>query len=404
MPALPTAPDRRFSCAVRVNGETSDSLYQCIESIVVEEDLEAGSSFSIRLSACRNDDGSYPYIDDDNLQVWNRVTVYASFPAQTEVVIDGYVSHLNIATDPDAASATVEIRGVDASYEMNLEDKRKVWRGQSYEEIATAVIGEYQLHAVVAEATAGATPHPVSQRGTDLAFLRELARRKGYEFFVQGGNAYFRPAQLTGTPQKLIAVNFGAQTNCTRFSVEADGTAPTEAEIAFVDPMSGETPEPVVITDSGLPALGSRALSEMRGAASLPQARLVPRRLGCMTQAQAEEYATGVLRRNAWWVIATGHLDGLRYGRVLRSRKLVTVKGVGPSYNGMYYVRKVRHQLTARTYDMDFELARNALGALGSEDFAGEVPDAGPAIPALGPGADTDTVRVAAGGARVMPA
>lgn len=389
---------------MRVNGEASDSLYQCIEAVAVEEDLEAGSSFSIRLAACRNDDGTYPYVDDDNLQVWNRVTVYASFPAQTEVVIDGYISHLDIATDPDAASATVEIRGVDASYEMNLADKRKVWRNQSYEAIATAIIGEYQLQPVVAEAAAGGTPHPVSQRGTDLAFLRELARRKGYEFFVQGGNAYFRPAQLTGAPQKLIAVNFGAETNCTRFSVEADGTAPTEAEIAFVDPMSGETPEPVVITDSGLPALGATPLSELRGAASVPQARLVPRRLGCMTQAQAEEYATGVLRRNAWWVLATGHLNGLRYGRVLRTRKLVTVKGVGPSHNGTYYVRKVRHQLTARSYDMDFELVRNALGALGSEDFGGEVPDAGPAIPALGPGADTDTVRVAAGGSRVMPA
>jgi phage protein D len=409
MAALPTAPDRRFSCAVRVNGAASDSLYQCIESIVVEEDLQAGSSFAIRLSACRNDDGSYPYIDDDNLQVWNRVTVYASFPAQTEVVIDGYVSHLSIATDPDAASATVEIRGVDASYEMNLEDKRKVWRGLSYEDIARAVIGEYRLRPVLAEAAdsaaaAGVPPHPVSQRGTDLAFLRELARRKGYEFFVQGGNAYFRPAQLTGTPQKLIAVNFGAETNCTRFSVEADGTAPTEAEIAFVDPMTGETPEPVVKTGSGLPALGATPLSDLRGAARVPQARLVPRRLGCMTQAQAEDYATGVLRRNAWWVVATGHLDGLRYGRVLRSRKLVTVKGVGPSHNGTYYVRKVRHQLGARTYDMDFELVRNAVGTLGSEVFRGEVPDAGPLIPALGLGADTDTVRVAAGGARVMPA
>jgi phage protein D len=303
----------------------------------------------------------------------------------------------------------VEILGVDASYEMNLEDKRKVWKGKSYEEIARSVIGEYHLHPVIAEpadssASADVPAHPVAQRGTDLALLRELARRKGYEFFVQGGNAYFRPAQLTGTPQKLIAVNFGDQTNCTRISIDADGTLPTEAEIAFIDPMTGETPDPVVRTDSGLPALGARPLSEMRGEAGVPQARLVPRRLGCMTQAQAEDYAIGVLRRNAWCVVATGHLNGLRYGRVLRTRKLVTVKGVGEPHNGTYYVRKVRHQLTARTYDMDFELVRNALGTLGSEDFQGETLDAGISVPALGPGADTDTVRVAEGGARVMPA
>jgi phage protein D len=335
--------------------------------------------------------------------------VYASFPAQSEVVIDGYISDVAIATDPDAATATVDIVGVDASWEMSFEDKRKVWKGKSYEQIAEEVIRSYQLHPVVAQpadsaASADVPPHPVAQRGTDLAFLRELARRKGYEFFVQGGNAYFRPAQLDGAPQKVIAANFGEQTNCTRISIEAEGTAPTEAEIAYLDPMSGETPEPVVITDSGLPALGARRLADLRGAAGMPQTRLVPRRLGCMTEAQARDYATGVLRRNAWCVVARGHLNGLRYGRVLRTRKLVTVKGVGPSRNGNYYVRKVRHQLTARTYDMDFELVRNALGALGSESFAGEAPDAGLSLPALGPGADMDTVRVAEGGARVMPA
>jgi hypothetical protein len=123
-----------------------------------------------------------------------------------------------------------------------------------------------------------------------------------------------------------------------------------------------------------------------------------------MTQAQAEDYATGVLRRNAWCVVATGHLNGLRYGHVLRTRKLVTVKGLSDSHSGTYYVRKVRHHLTARTYDMNFELVRNALGTLGSEDFRGESPDVGAEVPALGPGADTDTVRVAEGGARVMPA
>ena len=409
MPALPTSPDRQFLAAVRVNGEAGDSLYECVQNITVYEDIEMGSSFSIQLFACRNDDGSYPYIGDENLQFWHRVTIYAAFRSQTEVVMDGYITNLTLTMDPDAASITVEIVGADASYEMNLEDKRKVWKGKSYEQIAADVVKPYGLDLVVAQtadssASANVPPHPVAQRGTDLAFLRELARRKGYEFFVQGANAYFRPAQLTGTPQKLIAVNFGNQSNCTRISVDADGTKPTEAEIAFVDPMTGETPDPVVKTESGLPALAARPLSEMRGAARVPQARLVPRRLGCMTQAQAQDYATGVLRRNAWCVTATGHLNGLRYGHVLRTRKLVTVKGLGEPHNGTYYVRKVRHQLTARTYDMDFELVRNGLGSLGSEDFEGESPDAGLSVPALGPGFDMDTVRVAETGARVMPA
>lgn len=403
MPAIPTASDRSFSCAVRVNGTASASLLKCIRTITVEEDLDVGSSCSIELQACRNEDGSWPYVEDENLQVWNRVTVYAAFPAQTEVVFDGYIAQVSCRTGEDGASMVVEIQGVDASWHMHQEEKTRIWRGRTYEAIATEIIGEYQFRAVVAEPPAGVDPPlQVAQRGTDHRFLRELARRRGYEFHVLGGNAYFRPPDLDGQPQKVIAVHFGNQTNCTNLRFDADGTAPTVAQVSYFDALEGSAVTEVA-EDSALAPLGTRPLSGLRGAIRMPQARRIARGLGFHSPAQAAEYAAGILRRSGWWVTAQGTLDGLRYGRVLRSRKLVTVKGGGPNYNGNYYVRKVQHRLTARSYEMQFELARNALGQLGTEDFAGEHPDA-IAPPALGPGVDPDTIEVADGGPRVLPA
>lgn len=403
MPALPTPSDRSFSCAVRVNGEGSDSLLKCIQSVVVDEDLDVGSSCSITLEACRNEDGSWPYLEDENLQVWNRVTVLAIFPKQTEVVFDGYISHVATRTGEQAANMTVEIRGVDASYHMNQDEKTRIWRGKTYEAIATDIFDHYQFRKFIADPPAsGETPLQVAQRSTDHRFLRELARRRGYEFYVLGGNAYFRPADLTTQPQKLIAVHFGEETNCDQLQFESDGTAPTEAAVSYFDALEGEarTDAP---TESSLPALGTKLLSSLRGQVQMPQSRRIARGLGFSSPAQADEYAAGMLRRNGWWVTAQGRLNGLRYGRVLRSRKLVTVKGVGPNYNGNYYVRKVQHSLTARTYEMQFELARNALGRLGSEPFEGEHPDSA-APPAIGAGADADAIAVSESGPRVLPA
>jgi phage protein D len=242
----------------------------------------------------------------------------------------------------------------------------------------------------------------VAQRATDHRFLRELARRRGYEFYVLGGNAYFRPPDLTTQPQKVIAVHFGEQTNCTNLHFESDGTAPTAAQLTYFDAMEGASAT-VSAQDSGLPALGTQPLAGLRGGVDMPQSRLVARRLGFHSAAQAAEYAAGMLRRHGWWITARGSLNGLRYGRVLRSRKLVTVKGAGPSYNGNYYVKRVQHRLTARTYEMQFELVRNALGRLGSEDFTGESPDA-MTPPALGPSIDSDPIEVADSGPRVLPA
>lgn len=403
MAAIPTSSDRSFSCAVRVNGVSATSMLDCIQSVTAEEDLDVGSSCSIELQACRNDDGSWPYLADDNLQVWNRITVLASFPKQTEVVFDGYISHVSCRTNEEAANMVVEIRAVDASYPMNQQEKTRIWRGMTYEAIVQQIFGDYQFKPTIAEPPAGgAAPDQVAQRSTDHKFVRELARRRGYEFYVLGANAYFRPPDLTTQPQKLIAVNFGNQTNCWHFHVECDGTAPTVAQVSFFDAMAGKAAGSTE-TDSGLPDLGSRPLASLRGGMNMPQASRIARGLGFNSPAQAAEYAAGMLRRNGWWVTAGGTLDGLHYGAVLRSRKLVTVKGAGENHDGRYYVRKVQHRLTSTSYQMEFELARNALGKLGSEDFTGEQPDS--ATPAAaGPGIDDDAIEVAAGGPQVLPA
>jgi phage protein D len=403
MPAIPTASDRSFACAVRVNGEGAPSFLQCIQHLLVEEDLDVGSSCAITLEACRNEDGSWPYLEDDNLQVWNRLTVLVAFPKQTEVVFDGYISHLTTHTSPNGANMTVEIRGVDASYHMNQEEKTRIWRGKTYESIAADVFKEYEFKPFIAPPpTDGEAPLQVAQRSTDHRFLRELARRRGYEFYVLGANAYFRPPDLTTAPQKVIAIHFGEETNCDDLQFECDGTAPTEASTAYFDAMDGAARTDTK-TDSALPPLGTAALSSLRGSVGMPQTKRIARGLGISSAAQAAEYAAGMLRRHAWWVTARGRLNGLRYGRVLRSRKLVTVKGAGPNFNGNYYVRKVQHNLTSRTYEMQFDLARNALRKLDTEPFEGERPDA-TAPAAAGPGVDADAILVAEGGPRVLPA
>ncbi|MFN7571415.1 MAG: phage late control D family protein [Betaproteobacteria bacterium] len=402
MPSLPASADRLFAAAVRVNGEDGAEMYGCIRSITVDEDLDVGTSFSIELAACRNEDGSWPYIGDEQLRVWNRVTIIAIFPTQTEIVVDGYISHLTVATDPQGTHVTAQIRGVDASYALNLEDKRRIWIGKTYEEIVEAILTENELVPRITPPEPAPPAHTVAQRGTDLQLIRELARRRGYDFFVSGATAFFRPPNLEGAPQKLIAVNFGDESNCTQISIDADGTAPTAAASEFLDEMTGEYAASNA-ESSGLPDLGTSPLAGLRGGAGLSQRAVVARRIGGLTQARADDYGAGVLRRGGFWLIARGQLNGLRYGRVLRVRRTVTVKGLGSTYNGVYYVRKVRHQMTDRTYTMDFELARNAIDALGSEDYTGEGAESG-APPAAGDAVDPDLAPVAESGPRVMAA
>jgi hypothetical protein len=63
-------------------------------------------------------------------------------------------------------------------------------------------------------------------------------------------------------------------------------------------------------------------------------------------------------------VTATGQVDAVRYGRALRSRRLVGLRGVGASYDGVYYVKQVTHQIKRGDYKQSFTLSREGRGAL----------------------------------------
>jgi hypothetical protein len=58
---------------------------------------------------------------------------------------------------------------------------------------------------------------------------------------------------------------------------------------------------------------------------------------------------------------ANGTLDTLRYGQVLKARRLVGVRGAGTPFDGLWYVTRVTHTLKRGEYKQAFSLSRNGL-------------------------------------------
>ena len=63
-------------------------------------------------------------------------------------------------------------------------------------------------------------------------------------------------------------------------------------------------------------------------------------------------------------VFGSGTLDVLRYGNILKARKLVGVRGAGIAFDGLYYVSKVTHNIKRGEYKQSFSLAREGLISL----------------------------------------
>jgi hypothetical protein len=60
-------------------------------------------------------------------------------------------------------------------------------------------------------------------------------------------------------------------------------------------------------------------------------------------------------------VTANGSINVLRYGRVLKSRQLVGMRGAGVAYDGLYYVQSVTSTLKRGEFKQSFTLTRNGL-------------------------------------------
>jgi hypothetical protein len=65
--------------------------------------------------------------------------------------------------------------------------------------------------------------------------------------------------------------------------------------------------------------------------------------------------------RSADAVSGHGSLDVVRYGRTLKSRQLVGVRGAGMAFDGLYYVKSVTSTIKQGQCKQNFELTRNGL-------------------------------------------
>jgi hypothetical protein len=83
--------------------------------------------------------------------------------------------------------------------------------------------------------------------------------------------------------------------------------------------------------------------------------------MAALGPSEAANRAFGMLFDAHDSVTASGSLDVMRYGRALRSRMLVGVRGAGLAYDGLYYVNSVTHQLKQGEYKQNFSLSRDGL-------------------------------------------
>ena len=302
-----------------------------------------------------------------------RVVLVATVNGVANVLIDGVVTNNRIAPGDKGSNSTLTITGEDLSALMNQSD----WSGFPFpacpaEARVALLVAKYSMFGVIPLVIPSVlidVPLPTdqipSQQGTDLAYIRALADRVGYVFYIDPGpvpgvsKAYWGPQIKVGPVQPALNVDMDAYTNVESLHFNFDqqqNKIPIvyiynqETGVSIPIPIPPITPlNPPLGLIPPLPTNIPPDLTPIRddlSKRSIPQAIMI----GMATASQWADAVTG-----------EGSLDVVRYGRVLQARQLVGVRGAGPAFDGLYYVKSVTHKIKRGEYKQSFKLSRNGL-------------------------------------------
>lgn len=297
-----------------------------------------------------------------------RVIVVVTLNGSPNVLIDGVVTNNQVV--PGAAGhATLTVTGEDLSVLMDKQD----FSGFPFPAVpaegrVALLVAKYSFLGIVPLVLPSVlvdvvlpTTRIEGQRGTDFAYINALAARVGYVFYIEAGPvpganiAYWGPQIKVGVPQPALNINMDAHTNVLSLSFNFDNTLNAIPIVYYYNELTKAViPIPIPPVTPLNPPLGlippipSRLVpvSDDLSKRSLPQAIMIG-------LAKASQWAEAVTGR--------GELNVLRYGRILKARQLVGVRGAGLAFDGLHYVKRVTHKIKPGEYTQSFELSRNGL-------------------------------------------
>jgi hypothetical protein len=298
------------------------------------------------------------------------VVLLVAFGGPPKVLMDGVITHRELMPGDLPGHGTLTITGEDVSVMMDLEEKNAEHPAQAENVIATLLIGSYPTYGLIPQVIPPSSidsPTPVErvpvQRGTDLAYLNQMAVRFGFVCYVIPGpvpmtnTVYWGPPVRSGPPQPALTVDMGADTNVERISFRANGLAPTKVRGVVQDPSSNQA-----VTVSSSASLRT-PLSARPDWQALPATRTTLTYGSGLTASEAQARAQGTVDASTDSVTATGTLDALRYGDLLTARGLVGLRGAGWTHDGLWYVQQVTHQIKRGEYTQAFTLTRDGSGS-----------------------------------------
>ncbi len=299
-----------------------------------------------------------------------RVILVVTVRGIPTVLMDGIITRQQVTPSNAPAQATLTVTGEDISLLMDLEERNFCYPAMPDVAKVALIIARYAIYGMIPlpipemfpDVDSPTTRIPV-QTGTDLSYIQYLSRKNGYVFYVEPGPlpganlAYWGPEIRLGVPQPALNVGMDAHSNVESINFSFDGLSRKQLAVTIQEPNTRiGISIPVPDLNIFQPPLALRQAPSLRTQKLCDVAKLNP------IKATAKALAESAASSDA--VTGSGSLDVVRYGRLLKARGIVGVRGAGTAYDGLYYVKSVTTNLKKGELKQSFTLSRNGLISL----------------------------------------
>lgn len=338
---------------VKLNGtEFSKEWMSAIEEVIVEDEINLPSMFSIQLNMVDYQNGKWRGIDLKTFKPGDKIEIFLGLD-KVEPMISGEITSLNLNLGDHSL---LEIRGYDFLHRLRMGTRNKSFLKKKDSEIATEIIKEHGLTAVVDD-TKTVYPYIFQNNQSNYEFLLMRAAMLDYEVYAKDKKINFVKSRSKKSPEipKLTFKKDFQQLDLelrslTRGSkVEVRGWDVKDKKEIIAQAKSGDETTKMGGKQSGYEVV-SKSVSET------PIAVLAE---NLVDLSEAKNIATAAYNSLLREFI-TG--EGRCYGNAkLQAGKTVELLGMDERFSGIYYLVSTTHTINSKGYITIFKVKRTGI-------------------------------------------
>ncbi|MDZ8228186.1 MULTISPECIES: phage late control D family protein [unclassified Nostoc] len=324
-------------------------------TVIVHEDIEAPSMFSLKLTNWDIQKHQVTWSDDKRwFKMGNEVEIQMGYINHLKKLFNGEITSLEPEFEVNEAPSVI-VRGYDRRHRLLRGRYSQTFLQMKDSEIASKIANAVKL-IPKPEDTQVKLDYVLQHNQTHWEFLQERAQRIGYEVVVEDKTLYFRPHKNADSPVLTLDLNTDLMEFYPRLT-----TLPEVGQIKVRGWNPKEKSEIVGLAKAGNEGttMGGSTTGPTDANQSFGSAINSSVKRPIFSKAEADQIALGYLKDMALEYI-TG--EGLAIGRTdLRAGKVLKIQGIGQRFSGNYYITSTTHTCSPKKgYRTRFTVRRNA--------------------------------------------